>query len=136
MRRVLEAVHDRQHRLRPEDGGRGLPHLQDRGRPRCDSEMSWSECVAGPELCRKLGGDPGSYPAHFELHVEHARISGALGWDGAEVTFEPMCCGHWTGPAWGCQCAAVGALHGLVQAPATPAYTLRSRLPMPYGGSR
>jgi len=102
----------------------------------CDSEMSWSECVAGPELCRKLGGDPGSYPAHFELHVEHARISGALGWDGAEVTFEPMCCGHWTGPAWGCQCAAVGALHGLVQAPATPAYTLRSRLPMPYGGSR
>lgn len=81
----------------------------DGGRDWCSQHLTWRDCQARPEECKKEGSTNWfGYPAHFDLQDFHHQAFNGLGWDNVEVTFEPVSCsvGNWTGPAWDCQCPA------------------------------
>lgn len=68
----------------------------------CSQHMSWQQCKADPNKCRKVGNtNQFGYPAHFDLQDYHRQITSnttGLDWDNAEVTFEKVSCGQWHGP--------------------------------------
>jgi len=72
----------------------------------CSQHMSWQECMADPERCKKDGSTNWfGYSAHFDLQDFHNQVLDGLGWDNVEVTFEAVPCnGTWTGPSWDCMC--------------------------------
>mmetsp|Transcript_74841 Transcript_74841/g.173445 ORF Transcript_74841/g.173445 Transcript_74841/m.173445 type:complete len:289 (+) Transcript_74841:121-987(+) len=62
----------------------------------CSNEITYTQCRLHPELCSKKGNtNKFGYPAHFDLQDYHFQVSKELGWDNAEVTFEPVSCGDW-----------------------------------------
>lgn len=87
----------------------------------CSQEMSWQQCQANPSQCsKKKSTNWYGYPAHFDLmtfygqtYAEGAKATGtngSLDWNNPEVTFEPVPCSEWEGPAWNCDCAASEAV--------------------------
>lgn len=64
----------------------------------CSNELTYKECQLDPGHCKKLGStNKYGYPAHFDLQDYHLQVSDGLGWDNAEVTFEPVSCSVWHG---------------------------------------
>lgn len=87
----------------------------------CSNEMSWQECADDPATCKQKGNtNKFGYSAHFDLEDFASQISVGQGWDNVEVTFEPVSCDLWDGPAWDCQCDAVDPLPVQNTTTATP----------------
>lgn len=73
----------------------------------CSNELSWQECLKSPEQCRQQNSTNWyGYPAHFDLQDLNYQITSHLKWNNVEVTFEPVSCSKWKGPAWDCHCDA------------------------------
>mmetsp|Transcript_80687 Transcript_80687/g.248857 ORF Transcript_80687/g.248857 Transcript_80687/m.248857 type:complete len:336 (+) Transcript_80687:32-1039(+) len=72
----------------------------------CSNELTYEECARNPARCRERGStNKYGYSAHFDLQDYHLQVSSAsagLGWDNAEVTFEPVACSRWSGPLRQC----------------------------------
>lgn len=65
----------------------------------CSHHMSWQECQANPQKCRKMGNtNMYGYSAHFDLQDADRQVQHTLGWMNPEVTFEPVSCDKWKGP--------------------------------------
>jgi len=65
----------------------------------CSHRMSFHQCAAQPQVCKKLGNtNQFGYAAHFDLQDFHRQITKGLQWDNAEVTFERVSCDKWQGP--------------------------------------
>lgn len=66
----------------------------------CNQQMSWQECKADPVRCRRAGNtNRFGYAAHFDLQDAYRQVQDKLGWVNPEVTFEPVSCSLWKGPA-------------------------------------
>lgn len=72
----------------------------------CGQTMPWQQCISNPGACRghtnHLNGQTLGYSAHFDINNQNGQYT-RNHWDNVEVTFEPVDCSQWSGPAWDCQ---------------------------------